>query len=150
MFAMGLLCWSAFAYDIENDKDFMTWMWLFVSFFCFVNSYVRYKHDIKSKNAEVEHSCKTCEFNDGMYCTAGSYYAKRKMNKLCVNGELWKDSISKWDMIPDKCEYNGKIYRILSIDLQGGCFILHDTNAKLGEVQVLDDVDMEECNVIDY
>ena len=49
LFGIGLLNWIAFAYDIENDRDFMTWIWLLTSLFFFVNSYVRYKHDIKHK-----------------------------------------------------------------------------------------------------
>lgn len=49
LFGIGLLCWLAFAYDIENDRDFMTWIWLLTSLFFFVNSYVRYKHDMKQK-----------------------------------------------------------------------------------------------------
>lgn len=49
LFALGLLFWIAFAYDIENDRDFMTWMWLLGSLFFFVNSYIRYKYDMKKK-----------------------------------------------------------------------------------------------------
>jgi hypothetical protein len=49
LFILGLLSWFAFAYDIENDRDFMTWMWLLMSLFFFVNSYIRYKHDMKQK-----------------------------------------------------------------------------------------------------
>jgi hypothetical protein len=49
LFVIGLLCWLAFAYDIENDRDFMTWIWLLSSQFFFINSYVRYKHDMKQK-----------------------------------------------------------------------------------------------------
>lgn len=44
-FGLGFINWLAFAYDIENDRDFMTWMWLFSSLFWFVQSYIRYKHD---------------------------------------------------------------------------------------------------------
>jgi len=47
LFVLGLLFWVVFAYDIENDRDFTTWMWLLLSIFFFVNSYVRYKHDMK-------------------------------------------------------------------------------------------------------
>lgn len=48
-FVLGLLMWLIFAYDIENDRDFMTWIWLLLSLFCFVNSYVRYKYDMNNK-----------------------------------------------------------------------------------------------------
>jgi len=48
-FGLGLLTWLIFAYDIENDRDFMTWIWLLSSLFCFVNSYVIYKYDINNK-----------------------------------------------------------------------------------------------------
>ena len=50
LFGAGLLNWIAFAYDIENDRDFMTWIWLLTSLFFFVNSYVRYKHDMKQNS----------------------------------------------------------------------------------------------------
>ena len=54
-------------------------------------------------------------------------------------------SDSRWNMIPDRCEYNGKIYRILNIDLQGGYFTIQDLEAERGDVQVLDDIDMDKC-----
>jgi hypothetical protein len=28
---IGIINFLAFAYDIENDRDFMTWMWLLTS-----------------------------------------------------------------------------------------------------------------------
>lgn len=52
LFILGILCWIAFAYDIENDRDFMTWMWFITSQYLFVNSYIRYKHDIDRKSKE--------------------------------------------------------------------------------------------------
>ena len=52
---------------------------------------------------------------------------------------------SKWNMIPSECLYKGKIYRILNIEMQGVYFTLYDKEAKKGEVQVIDDVDMDEC-----
>lgn len=55
---------------------------------------------------------------------------------------------SKWNHIPNRCEYKGKVFRILSIDLQGGYFTLHDINSVKGQVQVLSDIDMDECNPI--
>lgn len=54
----------------------------------------------------------------------------------------------QWNFIPNKCEFNGKIYRILNIDMQSGCFTLQDTNAEKGEIQVFEDIDMEDCNPI--
>lgn len=30
-FIMGLYFFIGFAYDIENDRDFMTWIWLLTS-----------------------------------------------------------------------------------------------------------------------
>lgn len=66
-----------------------------------------------------------------------------------LNVILGKESEeSKWNIIPSRCEYNGKTYRILSIDLQGGFFTLQDLEAKKGDVQVLTDVDMDKCNPI--
>ncbi len=38
-FIFGLLNWFAFAYDIENDRDFMTWIWLLTSLLFFANYY---------------------------------------------------------------------------------------------------------------
>ena len=46
-FGLGVVNWLIFAYDIEYDRDFSTWIWLFTSLYFFVNSYVRYNHDIK-------------------------------------------------------------------------------------------------------
>jgi hypothetical protein len=54
LFGLGLIYWMVFAYDIENDRDFMTWMWLLNSLYFFVNSYIRYNLDIKNKNKEKE------------------------------------------------------------------------------------------------
>ena len=42
-FALGVLFFIVFAYDIEFDRDFWTWMWLLNSFFSFANSYLRYQ-----------------------------------------------------------------------------------------------------------
>ena len=53
----------------------------------------------------------------------------------------------KWNMIPSQCEYDGKIFRILNIDMQGGYFTLQDLEAKKGDVQVIE-VDMLDCNVV--
>lgn len=49
-FVLGLIFWVAFAYDMEYNRDFMTWMWLFGSLFFFVNSYIRYNHEMHLKN----------------------------------------------------------------------------------------------------
>lgn len=51
LFILGVLFYIAFAYDIENDRDFTTWIWLLTSVFFFVNSYIKYKHDMKSKSS---------------------------------------------------------------------------------------------------
>jgi hypothetical protein len=55
---------------------------------------------------------------------------------------------SKWNTIPSECEYDGKVYRILNIDMQGGYFTLQDLNAKKGDIQVIDNIDMDKCNLI--
>lgn len=44
-----------------------------------------------------------------------------------------------WNMIPTHCEYNGKVYRILNIDIRNSSFTLQDLE---------DDVDMSDCNVV--
>lgn len=71
-----------------------------------------------------------------------------KMRNL-LNSILGKHkSDSNWNMIPSLCEYQGKRYRILSIDMQGGYFVLQDLEAKKGDVQVLTDIDMDHCKPI--
>ena len=55
---------------------------------------------------------------------------------------------SKWNTIPFECEYSGKVYRVLNIDIQGGYFTLQDLNAKKGDIQVIDNIDMDKCNPI--
>ncbi len=37
-----------FAWDIENDRDFWTWMWLGQSIFYVILSYLYYKKDEKN------------------------------------------------------------------------------------------------------
>jgi hypothetical protein len=54
----------------------------------------------------------------------------------------------KWNTIPSECEYDGKVYRILNIDMQGGYFTLQDLNSKKGDIQVVDNIDMDKCNPI--
>lgn len=54
-------------------------------------------------------------------------------------------SDNKWNKIPTECVYKGKKYRILSIEMQGGFFTLQDLTAEKGEVQVLDNINMDEC-----
>ena len=48
-FLIGILFYLVFAYDIENDRDFFTWIWLLSSLFFIVNSLIRYQHDMKNK-----------------------------------------------------------------------------------------------------
>ena len=36
---LGLINYLIFAWDIENDRDFWTWMWLFNSILGFYNSH---------------------------------------------------------------------------------------------------------------
>lgn len=55
---------------------------------------------------------------------------------------------SKWNTIPFECEYSGKVYRILNIDMQGGYFTLQDLNTKKEDIQVIDNIDMDKCNPI--
>lgn len=52
------------------------------------------------------------------------------------------------NMIPSECEYDGKNYRILNIDMQGGYFTLQDAEAKKGNVQVLENIDILSCRPI--
>lgn len=61
-FIFGSFFWIAFAYDIEYDRDFITWMWLFGSLFFFVNSYVRYKHDMNLKNLKTMNNFNLLEY----------------------------------------------------------------------------------------
>ncbi len=35
-------------------------------------------------------TCKNCRFNDGRYCTVGTYYANKGLNGVCYEGELWE------------------------------------------------------------
>ena len=46
-FIIGSLCFLIFGYDIENDKDFMTWLWLFTSITWYL---ILIKHWIKDNN----------------------------------------------------------------------------------------------------
>ena len=75
------------------------------------------------------------------WCLKNSY-------SLRIGEEVIFGYKSKWNMIPGNCEYKGKTYRIINIEMQGGYFTLHDTEAKKGEVQVLENIDMDECNPI--
>lgn len=35
--------------------------------------------------------CTKCKFNyKGEYCTVGTYYAEKGLNKICFEGELWQ------------------------------------------------------------
>lgn len=45
--------------------------------------------------------------------------------------------------LPGKCIYQGKEWRILNIDMQGGYFDLHDP-----ELGMLEHIDIEECKPI--
>lgn len=56
---------------------------------------------------------------------------------------------SKWNIIPANCKYKDKVYRILNIDMQGGYFTLHNVQAQKGEVQVLENIDMDECDPVE-
>lgn len=44
-FVLAIINYLIFAWDIENDRDFTTWMWLGVSIYFALNSYLHYKKD---------------------------------------------------------------------------------------------------------
>ena len=35
-------------------------------------------------------TCKNCKFNNKQYCTVGTYYAEKGLNRVCYEGELWE------------------------------------------------------------
>jgi len=70
------------------------------------------------------------------------------LNSILGREKNEKTDVSKWNTIPSECEYDGKVYRILNIDMQGGYFTLQDLNAKKGDIQVIDNIDMDKCNLI--
>lgn len=35
-------------------------------------------------------TCKNCKFNNEQYCTVGTHYAEKGLNKFCYEGELWE------------------------------------------------------------
>ena len=72
------------------------------------------------------------------------------LNSILGREKNEKTGESKWNTIPSECEYDGKVYRILNIDMQGGYFTLQDLNAKKGDIQVIDNIDMDKCNPIKY
>ena len=41
---------------------------------------------------KAKKNCKNCKFNDGSYCTVGTYYAEKGLNEICFEGELWEKS----------------------------------------------------------
>lgn len=45
LFVLGLLFWFVFAYDIENDRDFLTWILLLTSGMLFMFSYLTHKQE---------------------------------------------------------------------------------------------------------
>ena len=47
------------------------------------------------ENKIKKQTCKNCNFNNEEYCTAGTYYAKKGLNKICYEGELWEMKLSK-------------------------------------------------------
>lgn len=49
LFSFGLLFWLTFAYDIECDRDLFTWIWLLMSIFAFISSYLIYNEEEKKK-----------------------------------------------------------------------------------------------------
>ena len=49
-----------------------------------------------------------------------------------------------YNIIPTQCEYNGKVYRILNIDMQGGYFTLDDVDGD----NYIGEIDMDECTPI--
>lgn len=51
-FILGCIFYFIFAYDIEHDRDIMTWVHLFISGYFFVNSYMRYQYDKKNKGKD--------------------------------------------------------------------------------------------------
>ena len=56
---------------------------------------------------------------------------------------------NKWNIIPTKCLYQNKVYRILNIELQGGYFTLQDPEAtKRGDLMILENIDMDLCDPI--
>lgn len=73
-FFAGLIYWLIFAYDIEYDRGFMTWLWLFLSLFFFVNSYNVYYRDMKDQTTidndeddeDEDDECNLCKCTNGI------------------------------------------------------------------------------------
>lgn len=84
-FSFGLIFWLIFAYDIEYDKDFITWLWLFLSLFSFVNSFVVYQYDMKYKKEQDLKSEKIeCDCINGVIECPGCKGALEKDRTKCA------------------------------------------------------------------
>lgn len=96
LFIIGLLSWVWFAYDIENDRDFMTWIWLLTSLFFFVNSYVRYKYDMENLNESKKYSTQDINKivleleNAALYANSHKLSRFELRDKLKAIKEKWK------------------------------------------------------------
>jgi hypothetical protein len=126
-------CGSIGGFDPKSPVNRKYGFYLYDRFIALVNRYDN-KSDIKE----------CAQFN---LDSLGEYF--KKLSKL--RGSFFQNKMkkevyeSKWNTIPDECEYKGKIYRILNIELQGGYFTLQDLEAGKGDIQVLDNIDMDEC-----
>lgn len=56
----------------------------------FIQLFILLKILKNKKEIELKHTCKTCRFNEGIYCNVGSYYAEKGQDKVCFQGELWE------------------------------------------------------------
>ena len=52
-FGLTVFTYLIFAYDIENDRDFMTWIWLATACYFAINTHVAYKK-FKSRKDKTE------------------------------------------------------------------------------------------------
>ena len=80
----------------ESIKDITYLWWLLVAYgvagiFLFGVYLVLKSYSMKKPVKPVKrNTCTTCRFNDGSYCTVGTYLAEQGKKGICYDGNLWE------------------------------------------------------------
>lgn len=62
-FVITILNYLIFAYDIENDRDFMTWIWLATAIYFAINTHLAYKK-FKAESVDKKSECEVLNIPD--------------------------------------------------------------------------------------
>lgn len=120
-----------------------------------LQDYKSFNENLGTSNDEIELFNKLSYKEKINYLIDNFSMTKKEATEICQSDttvdelpdeiKVYFEYESVWyGIIPSRCEYNGKVYRILNIDMQGGYFALDEVDGD----DYIENIDMDECKPI--